>query len=166
MHKRFFRGFTVVELLIVISVIGILAGIALVSYKGSQTRANDVAVKDDLVKLSDALNVYYGDNGTYPADQTALSTISSVKLAKSNYKTSGNSVLYCTSSISGYKFMAVIAKSASGNTFDIHEDAPLENYAYGTFPGGSPGADCANLGFSSATTVWIHSTASGWMSNF
>lgn len=42
------NGFTIVELLIVIVVIGILAAITLVAYNGIQARANDTAIKSDL----------------------------------------------------------------------------------------------------------------------
>ena len=169
MHKRFSVGFTIVELMIVIVVIGIIVRITVVAYNGTQSRAKDTAVQDDLVKLGDALNLYYADNGSYPTDNVALGTITNMKFTKSNYMTSGNAVLYCaTPSPNPGRWMVVIAKSVSGKVYDIQNDAQVEPYAYGTFPGASTTADCGNfLGTVPAPVgVWIHSTASGWMSNF
>jgi len=59
MHKRFFAGFTVAELLIVIVVIGIIAGIAMISYRGVQLRGHDTAVQDNLSKIAEGYNNYY-----------------------------------------------------------------------------------------------------------
>lgn len=66
------RGFTIVELLIVIVVIAILAAISIVAYNGIQTRANDSTVKDDLSKIATAIRNYEAVKGTLPASQTVL----------------------------------------------------------------------------------------------
>lgn len=61
------KGFTLVELLIVITIIGILAGLSLVSYNGTQGKARDATRKSDLRDLQKALQSYYADNNsTYP----------------------------------------------------------------------------------------------------
>jgi len=57
--RRLNSGFTIVELLIVMVIIGILAGITLVVYTGIQARAHDVSVVSDLDRL-DALETNYG----------------------------------------------------------------------------------------------------------
>lgn len=59
------HGFTIVELLIVIVVIGILAAITIVAYNGVQTKARDTARKSDLANISKALQLYYLDNNNY-----------------------------------------------------------------------------------------------------
>lgn len=51
-------GFTIVELIIVITVIAILAGIALVAYPGYQMRTRDNERKSDLTQVATALNTY------------------------------------------------------------------------------------------------------------
>lgn len=61
------RGFTIVELLIVIVVIGILAAITIVAYGGIQSRARDSARKADISTLKKALEIYKLDNGRFPA---------------------------------------------------------------------------------------------------
>lgn len=61
------RGFTIVELLIVIVVIGILAAITIVAYNGIQTRARDSARSNDIEQVKKAVELYYVDNGSYPS---------------------------------------------------------------------------------------------------
>lgn len=51
------KGFTIVELLIVIVVIGILAAITIVSYNGIQNRANSTRIASDLAQLEKAIQV-------------------------------------------------------------------------------------------------------------
>jgi len=60
------RGFTIVELLIVIVVIGILAAITIVAYNGVQQRARDSRRKQDVEVIAKSLELYYIDNGKYP----------------------------------------------------------------------------------------------------
>lgn len=59
-------GFTLVELLIVIVVIGILAAITLVAYNGVQAKARDAQRQSDINSITKALEMYYIDNGQYP----------------------------------------------------------------------------------------------------
>lgn len=61
------KGFTIVELLIVIVVIGILAAITIVAYNGTQQRARDSQRESDVKTIVKALELYYIDNGKYPA---------------------------------------------------------------------------------------------------
>lgn len=60
-------GFTIVELLIVIVVIGILALIIIVSYNGTQNRANDSRRLSDMQSIRQSLEAYKTINGAYPA---------------------------------------------------------------------------------------------------
>ncbi len=60
------KGFTIVELLVAIVVIGILAAITIVSYSGVSQRANAVVLQSDLNNNSKLLKMYYGEYGSYP----------------------------------------------------------------------------------------------------
>lgn len=64
MNRR--SGFTIVELLIVIVVIGILAAITIVAYNGIQVRARDSVRIDKVKNIAKAIELYYVDNGRYP----------------------------------------------------------------------------------------------------
>jgi len=59
-------GFTLVEMLVVISIISILSAVLAGGYVNSQKSARDAARKINLKSISDALNSYYADNGRYP----------------------------------------------------------------------------------------------------
>jgi len=61
--KKTTSGFTIVELLIVIVVIGILAAITIVAYNGVQARARDGIRKSDLSQMAKILKIYTIDNG-------------------------------------------------------------------------------------------------------
>jgi len=61
------QGFTIVELLIVIVVIAILAAISIVAYSGIQQRARDSQRDGDVKVITKALELYYIDNGKFPA---------------------------------------------------------------------------------------------------
>lgn len=65
MHKRY--GFTIVELLVVIVVIGILAGVTVLAYTGIQDRARNVQLIASADTAAKAIVLYSAQNGTYPA---------------------------------------------------------------------------------------------------
>jgi prepilin-type N-terminal cleavage/methylation domain-containing protein len=60
------KGFTIVELLIVIVVIAILAAITIVAFNGIQTRARDSSRESSVVALQKALELYNAENDMYP----------------------------------------------------------------------------------------------------
>lgn len=68
------KGFTIVELLIVIVVIGILAAITIVAYNGVQARANDARKASSVKSIAGLLEVFYQDNNRYPLYSTELSS--------------------------------------------------------------------------------------------
>ena len=62
------KGFTLIELMVVISIIGILAGIAVVSVKNWQRKARETALMKDLHDMREAIDNFYADKQRYPAD--------------------------------------------------------------------------------------------------
>ncbi len=67
------KGFTLVELLIVIAIIGILASALLVSLGGARATARDARRISDLRQVQSALELYYAKSGEYPSgDWTAM----------------------------------------------------------------------------------------------
>lgn len=66
-------GFTLIEMVIVIVIIGILATALLPRLQGMQERAEDTARKADLSQIGTAMAVYRADYGRYPTDAASLS---------------------------------------------------------------------------------------------
>jgi prepilin-type N-terminal cleavage/methylation domain-containing protein len=64
--RRRYPGFTIVELLIVVVVIGILAAIVIVAYNGVTQSARDAKRSADLNNIMKALELYHIDHGGYP----------------------------------------------------------------------------------------------------
>ena len=67
-------GWTLIELLIVISLIMVLASMGLVQYRNSVTASKEAVLKDDLFKMRDAIDQYYADKGEYPASLDELTS--------------------------------------------------------------------------------------------
>jgi len=59
-------GFTLIELMIVMSLIVILAGIALAVHTNTQTRAREAVLKENLFRMRDAIDQHYADKNAYP----------------------------------------------------------------------------------------------------
>lgn len=66
------NGFTIVELLIVIVVIGILAAITIVSYNGLQTRAKLAKIQSDIAQVRKLVEAYNAEHGQYPVTAANL----------------------------------------------------------------------------------------------
>ena len=72
--KRSEQGFTLLELLVVMTIIGILASIAIPALRDSPQRAREAALREDLFTLRSTIDSYHGDKGYYPPDLATLVT--------------------------------------------------------------------------------------------
>ena len=66
------QGFTLLELMVVMALIVILAGIAVGIYGNSVTRSKEAVLRTDLFRMRDAIDQYYADKNKYPADLQTL----------------------------------------------------------------------------------------------
>jgi general secretion pathway protein G len=71
-RDRAARGFTLIEIIIVFTLIGILVGLALPEYKYSLRKARETVLKTDLFEFRKLINQYYNDKGKYPPSLRTL----------------------------------------------------------------------------------------------
>ena len=65
-------GFTLMEMMIVMALIVILAGIGMTVYGNSVTRSKEAVLKEDLFRMRDAIDQFYADKNKYPANLDEL----------------------------------------------------------------------------------------------
>ena len=127
------KGFTIVELLIVIVVIAILAAITVVAYNGIQQRARDSQRKNDIATIVKAAEVYYIDNGEYPysycASGCSINTSWSTTL-DSGWQYLANQLVP--------KYLSRLPVDPTNNSGRVLDEGAKYSYAY--FSGGYCGA--------------------------
>src|SRR5438093_11922385 len=65
-------GFTMIELLVVMSLLVVLASVGLAQYRSSVVHSREAVLKEDLFRMRDAIAQYYADKGQYPGTIDAL----------------------------------------------------------------------------------------------
>lgn len=123
------RGFTLLELMIVMAIMGILITIAQPSLKQSITRAKEAVLREDLFQIRDALDQYYADNGKYPAQLTDL--INQSEKSKSYLRGIPKDPF-----TGAEDWITIALESEEGGVFDVHSASPLvgtDGTAYNTW---------------------------------
>jgi general secretion pathway protein G len=72
MVKQPRQGFTLIELVVVVSILGVLAAIALPNYKNAILQAKEAVLREDLYRFRDLIDQYQADKGRYPESLEAL----------------------------------------------------------------------------------------------
>lgn len=72
MNGRGKRGFTLIELIVVMGIISLLIGIALPAYRRTVQQARESVLKENLWRMRDAIDQYHVDHQVYPPSLEAL----------------------------------------------------------------------------------------------
>lgn len=105
------RGFTIIELLIVIVILGILASITILAFNGIQSRAYDNMVKADISVVQKNLELAKVDLGRYPNNHGEMPNL---KVTKTVYDTAGSNIYICINKVTDAYAYAVRSKSKKG----------------------------------------------------
>jgi type IV pilus assembly protein PilA len=109
MHEKNEKGFTLIELMIVIAIIGILAAIAIPQFNAYRARSFNAGANTDLRNAMTAQEGYYTDHDTYTDDENDLTgsygliTSTGVVLSLDGDDTSYTIVAYSTSAGEDYR---------------------------------------------------------------
>ncbi len=107
------QGFTLIELMIVVSIIGILATIAVPSYQSSVTRARETVLRQDLFTMRELLDQHRADQGKYPPSLDGLVAAGYLRtLPKDPFTNSSDS-------------WQEITEPSEGGVFDVYSGSDL-----------------------------------------
>lgn len=107
------RGFTLIELMIVVSIVGILATIAVPSYQSSLAKAREAVLRQDLFTLRELLDHHRADKGKYPPSLEGLVTAGYLRaLPKDPFTNSSSS-------------WQQIIEPTEGGIFDVYSGSDL-----------------------------------------
>ena len=122
------RGFTLVELLIVIVVIAILAAITIVAYNGIQQRAHTSSQKTAASTLHKKVEAYFAINNTYPTYSSTPNTITPLLNGIKDSSLAGSSI--------SLKGTALTGAPANDSILDLELCAAVASMTTGTVPTG------------------------------
>jgi len=150
------KGFTIVELLIVVVVIAILAAISVVAYTNIQNRAYDSAVQNDVTGFAKKIRFYEAEGGSLPVAGSKRTPANSTTFpgvtftpAKSAYDTSADNFFYCSGNKSGVFTFTIAGRSKSGTIYIYRPETGMTSGGVGsTYAQCMSGFDAGTEGYS------------------
>lgn len=108
------RGYTLIELMVVLTIIGILATIAQPNLHKTIIRAREASLRQSLFVLRDVLDQFYSDHGRYPDSLDELVDEHYIRKVPDDPFTRSNST-----------WIVIAPEGAKGNVYDVHSGSNL-----------------------------------------
>lgn len=113
MQERSEHGFTILELMIVVTIAGILVMLAEPSFTGAATKAREATLKQNLFTMRDVIDQFKADRGKYPATLVELKELGYLKRIPMDPFTKSDST------------WQEIPDETDGGVFDVHSGSDL-----------------------------------------
>lgn len=133
------RGFTIVELLIVIVVIGILALLVITTYSGIQAKARNAKRQTDIQAIQTQLEAFFSENGYYPS----FANLDSSTWVASNLKSLDTNALIDPSSGSSSATLQDTATTTGTLPTKVYQYHPTQSDGSTACGASDPATDCA-----------------------
>jgi type IV pilus assembly protein PilA len=118
--KSIQKGFTLIELMIVIAILGILMAIAIPAYQDYTVRAKVSECVNQLAPIKTGYSEYVISNGRFPSLMTSVATPAATQYCKAAEKGSANNIISITSSIAGITNVTLLLTANTNSAGNVN----------------------------------------------